>query len=635
MERAHIRACIVCFDVPGAEVARARTQRSLQRAHRSMTAWTALTLSFANVSGEKEALERLLDPSVDAVLLLRAGETVEGAALELFFELTRDEDDATRGAAGQAQILEVVAGHKVRRIEPRLFRRGASAEALPRVHVPATIDGGEPSEPARAARRERLLGEVTPTTPARVHMELAELFVHDDPARALEHASIAVELGEPSSPDAPRAAVALADALLAIGAADEVLALVDACARRWPRFAELSFMRFRAERARGKIDAARDALIACLERGEDDRFPGTLGAGSHLAAYELGLWLEAANDRVAARRFYQAAAPESSGAATRLQALDRARNDAAPAPIHRSEWVATRSTRHGTMSYFANDTFVGRSLDLYGEWCASETDILTALVRTGEVVVDVGANVGTLTLSLAAAVGRSGRVIAFEPQRLVHALLTTNAAMNGAFQVECVLAAVGDVTGTVDIPRCDPERACNVGAAAIASTPSAGETEPVPLMRIDDLALTSCHLLKIDAEGFEPKVLEGARRTIEAHRPFLFVENDTVERSAATLAALRALRYRAYWHVARYYRPDNWHGAARDVFAPYQPQANLVAVPIEREVPAIVRGLVPVVGDDDDFVKAIGRGALTATLAMTPVNDPAPALLPTVTRRAS
>ena len=626
MERAHIKACIVSFDVPRGAEARTTTIRSIEEARRAMADAPSRSVTVADVLGEPEAVECLREPGVDAVLVLRAGETLDVSGLELLFALVVDEDMATEAAVGQLQVVEVAGSRRVRRIEPRLFLRGARADARPRVHVSATLVATEPSTAeVRAARRERLLAGAVPEHPdavARIHAELSELFLADEPARALEHASAAVELGDPGSPDAARAALALGAALLAAGAADDVVALTDACAARWPRFAELAFLRFQAERALGRIDAVRDALVMCLERVEDERFPGTVGAGSFLAAYELGLWLETAGDRGAARRFYEAAAPSSPNAAERLRAIDIASNAPAPPAIHRSDWVVTRNTRHGTMTYFAHDTFVGRSLDLYGEWCSAETDFVTSLVGPGDVVVDVGANIGTLTLSLASAVGRSGRVIAYEPQSLVHALLTTNAATNGAFQIECVHAAVGDATGDARIPKCDPERACNVGAAAVTSGGDDGDVEIVELQRIDDLALSSCRLLKIDAEGFEPKVLEGARHTIETHRPYLFVENDTIERSASTLAALHALGYRAFWHVARYYRPDNWHGNACDVFAEYQPQANVIAVPVEREIPVAVRGLVPVMGDDDDFVKAIGRGALSATLATTAVNEP-------------
>jgi len=57
--------------------------------------------------------------------------------------------------------------------------------------------------------------------------------------------------------------------------------------------------------------------------------------------------------------------------------------------------------RHGTFLFNRNDLMVGRALDLYGEWCESEIHVLTPLLETGSVVVDVGANIGTHSLPFA------------------------------------------------------------------------------------------------------------------------------------------------------------------------------------------------------------------------------------------
>ena len=66
------------------------------------------------------------------------------------------------------------------------------------------------------------------------------------------------------------------------------------------------------------------------------------------------------------------------------------------------------------------------------------------------------------------------------------------------------------------------------------------------VIRIDDLRLNRCDLIKVDVEGMECDVLEGSRETIAKHRPVLFIENNTLERSSATIGLIDSLDYDAY-----------------------------------------------------------------------------------------
>ncbi|MDU0220503.1 FkbM family methyltransferase, partial [Escherichia coli] len=79
-------------------------------------------------------------------------------------------------------------------------------------------------------------------------------------------------------------------------------------------------------------------------------------------------------------------------------------------------------------------------------------------------------------------------------------------------------AAVSDVRGSVLIPAIDPTVAANFGGL---KSEGHAEGEPTDTVRIDDLQLGRCNLIKVDVEGHEAKVLSGARQTIKAHRPVL------------------------------------------------------------------------------------------------------------------
>ena len=244
--------------------------------------------------------------------------------------------------------------------------------------------------------------------------------------------------------------------------------------------------------------------------------------------------------------------------------------------------LARAACRHGDMLYFVHDVFIGIALEAYGEWCEGELDLLLPRLRPGDVVVDAGANVGTHTLAFARAVGPTGAVWAFEPQRLVHQVLCANLALNEQFHVHARQEALGAQPGTAHIPVLDPAAYGNYGGVATTA-----EGESVPLRRIDDLALPACRLIKIDVEGHELAVLAGARETIARHRPLLYVENERPEHTAELTAAIAALGYTLYAHEVAFFNPANHRGETRDIFT--QPDAtgtrvaltakNLFAVP--------------------------------------------------------
>jgi FkbM family methyltransferase len=262
--------------------------------------------------------------------------------------------------------------------------------------------------------------------------------------------------------------------------------------------------------------------------------------------------------------------------------------------------MAIKTCRRGTFMYNVNDAFIGRSLDLYGEWCDDEIHVASQILTEGAVVLDVGANIGTHTVGFARSVGPRGLVIALEPQRLVYQTLCGNVALNGLTNVSTMLAAAGATRGEVIMPSLDPRATQNFGAVKAQTQ---GQGEMADVIPVDELGLRRCALIKVDVEGMEAQVVEGARKTIERCRPALFLENDTVEGSRAVITAVESVGYKAFWHIASYFNPRNFFGNPDNVFAQYQPQGNMLCVP--RECP--FTGLMPVEGVDDDWKKAVAR----------------------------
>jgi len=241
--------------------------------------------------------------------------------------------------------------------------------------------------------------------------------------------------------------------------------------------------------------------------------------------------------------------------------------------------TAIRECRYGRMLYLRNDMYVGRSLDLYGEYSEGEAALFRQLVSPSDIVVEVGANFGAHTVCLARAVGTNGTVIAFEPQRFVFQILCANIALNELLNVQARFAAAGSTAGTILVPALDFGALNNFGGVSLGGPGG----ERVSVETIDGLRLDRLRLLKVDVEGMEAEVLAGAAETIMRCRPVLYVENDREEKSAALIRMIREFRYRMWWHVPPLFNPENFAGNRENVFLNIV-SANMLCFPEETEI---------------------------------------------------
>ncbi len=247
--------------------------------------------------------------------------------------------------------------------------------------------------------------------------------------------------------------------------------------------------------------------------------------------------------------------------------------------------VRLTETRYGQLKHFEFDDPIGRSLEVYGEWAQAEIDFLATLVSEGDVVVDVGANVGTHTVAFAALVGEAGHVVAIEPQPGVFALLQANLAANGLAQVEALGIAIADHAGRAHLTVPDYAHRHNSGTAALVPEGAAG-TVAVESRRLDDLGLTRCRLLKMDIEGWEDRALLGATTLLETCRPLIYAECNSIEAGWHLLQAAGP-KYAAFLHAPPAFNPENHRRATDNIFGVAQ-ETNLLLVP--REELAALKG---------------------------------------------
>ena len=238
-------------------------------------------------------------------------------------------------------------------------------------------------------------------------------------------------------------------------------------------------------------------------------------------------------------------------------------------------------TRRGLFLCNRHDV-VGVSLVEYGEWAEPEVELVTALLRPGDVAIECGSNIGTMTVPMARAVSPRGSVHALELQPYFVRLLNANLALNGIQNVAVRQVAVGEADGTIRMPPMPYDRPVNFSGISFAASPTdgSGSGQPIPVRPLDGMfqGLTQLRLLKMDIENMEPVALAGAVALIRRLQPFVYMECRTAHGFAAARTHLGALGYRLFWHGFRGYSAANYRGNAINRFG-QQGDVNLLALP--------------------------------------------------------
>jgi FkbM family methyltransferase len=196
-------------------------------------------------------------------------------------------------------------------------------------------------------------------------------------------------------------------------------------------------------------------------------------------------------------------------------------------------------TPHGRVRLFVDlsDHVIGLNI-VRGQYEAHEIELMRRLLKPGDTAVDVGAHVGFFTMQMAATVGGSGHVYAFEPFDPGAELLERSIVENGFEErVTFRRAAVGATSGTATLTF--PVETLNSGGAYLlrgGTAPLTGNLKAtVPLVALDNLDLRRpVRFIKMDVEGAEPQVIRGAARLLREDRPVILSEVHPVQLERAS-----------------------------------------------------------------------------------------------------
>ena len=196
------------------------------------------------------------------------------------------------------------------------------------------------------------------------------------------------------------------------------------------------------------------------------------------------------------------------------------------------------SCDHGLMivnRFDRNESGVGHSQWLLDHGNASTVESHNCYQRIkniqSPIIFDVGANIGTFTTWMSRAFP-NGKIFSFEPQRSVFQILCGNVAINNLYNVYAHQCAIGDQNSIIEVDEPNYFGNEDYGTFSLVDKVIKNVTSEKLIVEVktidwimDLYSIPRVDLIKIDVEGMDLSVLEGARQMIERFHPCIFIEH--------------------------------------------------------------------------------------------------------------
>ena len=249
------------------------------------------------------------------------------------------------------------------------------------------------------------------------------------------------------------------------------------------------------------------------------------------------------------------------------------------------------NAKHGNFMFYNYDEYVGLSIREYGEWSEKLLQKILLLINESDYVIDIGSHVGLMTIPIANKIGSKGMVYSFEPQKMLYFLQCGNLALNNIRNVEIFNAAMGKSDGELFVDDIDYSEVGNFGGFGIKKgydyskfiKTNKNKLMKVVVKNLDQfLNLKKCNLIKLEAESFEKKILQGGLKFLEKFRPTMIIENHPLEPSELN-KFLFSQNYDLYWINYRLFQENNYFLNSKNYFNTWS-KSYVLAYPKEKKI---------------------------------------------------
>lgn len=231
--------------------------------------------------------------------------------------------------------------------------------------------------------------------------------------------------------------------------------------------------------------------------------------------------------------------------------------------------------KHGVFNILKNDQYICKSLTEYGEWSEHEVDLYKDIIKSNDIIIEIGSHIGTHTLPMTKIITQ-GHIYAFEPQILLFNLLNKNLKENNTNCVTTFLNAVSNQEEKIRLKEVDYEDEykkrihINSGGLDYRHLITSEDGYEINVIKLDSQFknLNKLDFIKIDAEGNELDILKGSQSLLEKFHPIIYCEFDpqNIKQKLKILNFLNNYDYIFYDHITPLFNINNFKKNEENIF---------------------------------------------------------------------